>query len=39
MKRVELTVTLENEGFSGTLVIDQTIWTKIKSKYWEYKLN
>lgn len=33
---LQLTVTLGNEGFNGTLVIDQATWTKITSKGWKY---
>ncbi len=34
---LELTVTLGDEGFNGTLVIDSLTWTKIKSKHWKYR--
>lgn len=38
-KTLNLDVTLGDEGFSGSLDIDEATWTKIKSKYWKYKAN
>jgi len=37
-KSLTLTIALGDEGFSGTLVIDEATWTKIKTKYWKFKL-
>ena len=34
-----LTVALGDQGFSGTLVINQVAWTKIKPKQWVYDPN
>lgn len=36
---LSLTVALGDEGFSGTLVIDQATWTKIRSSQWVYDPN
>jgi len=34
-----LTVKLGDEGFSGTIVIDQSVWTRVTTKYWKYREN
>ncbi len=36
---LSLTVALGDQGFSGTLVIDQATWTKIRSNQWVYDPN
>jgi hypothetical protein len=35
---LDLTVTLGDQGFNATLVIDETSWTKVKPKYWMFRL-